>query len=190
MLAHLILSRNWWSLVLRGLVAIAVAVVTFIWPGITLQAIVLLFGGYALIDGVLSIVGSFYASKADERWGALLLHGLVGIAAAIITFLWPAITAISLVWLIAAWAVVTGVFQVVAAIRLRRHITGEWLLALCGIASIAFGIFLAVAPLAGAIAIALWIGVYTFAFGCLLIALGFRLKAWTTGHAPTPVPSH
>lgn len=190
MLSQIVLSRNWWSLVLRGLVAIAVAVVTFVWPGITLQAIVLLFGGYALIDGVLSIVGSFYASKAHERWGALLLHGLVGIAAAVITFLWPAVTAISLVWLIAAWAVITGIFQVIAAIRLRRYLAGEWLLALCGIASIAFGIFLVVAPLAGALAIALWIGVYALAFGCLLIALGFRLKAWTAGHAASPVPSH
>jgi uncharacterized membrane protein HdeD (DUF308 family) len=192
-MVDVILARNWWSLVIRGVLAIMLAILTFVWPGITLQAIVLLFGAYALLDGAFSIAGAWHASKAHERWGALLLHGLAGIGAAAITILWPAITAIALVFLIAAWAIVTGVLHIIAAIRLRKYITGEWLLALTGVASVAFGVLMMTAPVVGALVIALWIGVYALVFGCLLLALGFRLRSWvkgSSGGAPAAVPSH
>lgn len=170
------LVTNWWSLVIRGVAAILFGILTFVWPAITLTALVFLFAGYALIDGVVNIAGMLKAVHAHDRWGILLLEGIVGIVAAAVTVLWPAITALALVYVIAAWALVTGVFEVAAAVRLRKHISGEWLLALGGIASLIFGVLLMIAPLAGALVIALWVGAYALVFGVLLVALGFRLR--------------
>src|SRR2546427_87531 len=191
-LMTIVIAKNWWSLVIRGLAAIVLGVITFIWPGITLGALVLLFGFYALIDGLLSLAGAVRAAEGHERWGALLIEGLVGIAVAIITFAWPAITALSLVYIIAAWALLTGVFEIAAAVRLRKYFPGEWLLALSGIASLILGILMIAVPLAGALAIAFWVGAYAFVFGVLLIGLGFRLRAWVKGlTGPSiAVPAH
>lgn len=189
----IVLARNWWSLVIRGVVAIVLGLIAFVWPGITIGALVLLFGAYAIIDGATSIVGAVRASQAHERWGALLIEGLVGIAAGIVTFAWPAITAIVLIYVIASWAIVTGIFELIAAVRLRKHITGEWLLALGGIASVVFGILIMMAPIAGAVVIAFWIGAYELIFGVLLLALGFRLRGWMRrlpGASPVPAHSH
>src|SRR5579871_1133610 len=108
------LARNWWSLVIRGILGIAIGLITFVWPGITLIALVFLFAGYAFVDGIVSLAGAVHAAQAHERWAALLIEGLLGIAAAVITVLWPGITAISLVFVIAAWAVLTGIAKVVA----------------------------------------------------------------------------
>jgi uncharacterized membrane protein HdeD (DUF308 family) len=174
----IVLAINWWSLVIRGLVAILLGLVTFVWPGITLGALVLLFGAYALLDGVLAIAGAWKASRAHERWGVLLLEGLAGIIAAAITVLWPAITTFALICVIAAWAAVTGIFQIVAAVRLRKAITGEWLLALSGVASVAFGVMLMMWPITGALVIALWVGAYALISGVVLVALGLRLRSW------------
>jgi len=184
---NIALARNWWSLVIRGIAAILLGVVTFAWPGITLAALVLLYGAYALVDGVMAIIGAVRAVQSHERWGALLIEGIAGIAAAAITMLWPGITALALVFVIAAWAIVTGVVELVAAVRLRKYVTGEWLLALSGIASIAFGVLIIMAPLAGALVIALWVGAYALVFGVLMVALGFRLRSW--GKAPHAGPS-
>ena len=173
---RLLLVTSWWSLVLRGIVALIVALITFAWPGITLGALVLLFGAYALVDGIVAFAGAWRAREADERWGSLLIEGVAGIITAAITALWPDITALALVYIIAAWAFATGVLELVAAIRLRKHISREWLLALSGFASVIFGVLLVVYPLAGAVAVALWFGVYSFIFGSLLIALGIRLR--------------
>jgi uncharacterized membrane protein HdeD (DUF308 family) len=187
----ILLANSWWSLMIRGLVAVLVGLVTFAWPGITLSALVLLFGAYALIDGIVGITGALRASKAHERWGALLIEGIAGILAAIVTVVWPAITALTLVYVIAAWAVITGVFEIVAAVQLRKYITGEWLLGLSGVASVVFGILLMAVPLAGALVIALWVGVYAFIFGVLLIGLGFRLRHWAKAlDTRTSIPLH
>ena len=175
---NLLLVHSWWSLVIRGLLAILVGILTFAWPGITLAALVLLFGAYALIDGVVSIVGAWRAAEARERWGSLLIEGIAGIIAAIVTIVWPAITALALVYIIAAWAIVTGALEITAAVRLRKYISGEWLLALMGVCSVLFGALLVIFPLVGAITIALWFGVYCFVFGCLLVALGMRLRSF------------
>jgi uncharacterized membrane protein HdeD (DUF308 family) len=175
---NLVLAKNWWALVIRGILGVVVGVLTFIWPGITLAALVLLFGAYSLVDGALNLAAAVRAVHAHERWGILVIEGLVGIAASIVTILWPAITAIALVYVIAAWAVVTGVLEITAAVRLRRHIEGEWLLALSGIASLIFGILMMIAPIAGALVIALWVGAYALVSGIILIALGFRLRSW------------
>ena len=177
----LVLANNWWSLVIRGLIAILLGILTLAWPGITVGALVILFGAYALVDGIVNVAGAWRASKAHERWGVLIIEGVVGIAAALVTFAWPAITAIVLVYVIAAWAIVTGAFEIAAAVRLRKHISGEWLLALAGVASIVFGVLLMAAPLAGALVIAIWIGVYELIFGGMLVGLGLRLRSWSRG---------
>jgi uncharacterized membrane protein HdeD (DUF308 family) len=186
------LARNWWSLVLRGVLGIVIGVLTFVWPGITLAALVFLFAGYALVDGVLSLAGAVHAVSAHERWGALLFEGIVGIAAAVTTVFWPAITALALVYVIATWAIVTGAFEIAAAIRLRRHISGEWLLILGGITSVIFGVLVAALPLAGALVISLWFGAYTLVFGVILVGLGFRLRSWNRDpvHGGMPAPAH
>ncbi len=183
------LARNWWSLVIRGLAAIALGIVAFAWPGITVAALVLLFGAYALVDGVVSIVGAWKAARAHERWGALIFEGIAGIITAAITAIFPGLTALALVYLIAAWALVTGALEIVAAVRLRHYVAHEWLLALGGVASLIFGFLAILLPLAGAVAIALGIGIYALVFGVLLIGLGFRLRSWTrTPHAGQTFP--
>jgi uncharacterized membrane protein HdeD (DUF308 family) len=169
------LSRNWWAVSLRGLAGILFGIITFFAPAISLAALVLLFGAYALMDGVLAIVTAVRRRSAD-RWWLLLLEGLVGIAAGVLTFMWPAITAVALLYVIAAWALVTGAVEIAAAIRLRKAIRGEWLLALSGIFSIALGVLLVLFPGPGALAVTIWIGVYAFVFGALLFALGLRLR--------------
>jgi uncharacterized membrane protein HdeD (DUF308 family) len=187
-----VLAENWWSLLIRGLVGIIFAFLTFVWPAITLGAVVLLFGAYALIDGVVSIMGARKAARSHDRWGVLVLEGVAGIAAAAITVLWPSITAFALVYIIAAWMLVTGFFEIAAAIRLRKHISGEWLLAVSGIASILFGVLMIGFPLVGALAIAYMVGFYCLTFGMLMIALGFRLRGFSKSVpgtiSPTAVP--
>jgi uncharacterized membrane protein HdeD (DUF308 family) len=187
------LARNWWSLVVRGLAGIAFGVITFLWPGITLTALVFLFAAYALIDGVMSIVGAVRAAERRERWGALVLEGVAGLAACALTVLWPAITVLALVIVIGAWAIVTGVLEIAAAIRLRQFISGEWLLALGGAASIIFGFLILFMPIAGALVVALWIGAYAFIFGIIEVVLGIRLRGFSglslSGPA-MPAPAH
>jgi uncharacterized membrane protein HdeD (DUF308 family) len=171
------LARNWWVLALRGLCAIIFGILAFVWPGVTLGVLVLLYGAYALVDGVLAIIAAL--SKRQESglpWWALLLEGLLGIAAGIVAFVWPGITALFLLFLIAGWAIVTGVFEIIAAIRLRKEIEGELWLALSGIVSIIFGVLLFARPGAGALTVVWLIGAYAIFFGIFLLALAFRLK--------------
>jgi uncharacterized membrane protein HdeD (DUF308 family) len=178
------LARNWWLIALRGLAGILFGIITFVAPGITLAALVLLFGAYAFADGVLAIVSAVRRRGTSERWGMLLLEGVVGVAAGLVTLFWPGITALTLLYVIAFWALLTGVLEVAAAIRLRKVMTGEWLLALSGVASIVFGVAVALFPAAGALALVIWIGAYMLVFGALLVALGFRLRARGRPHTP------
>jgi uncharacterized membrane protein HdeD (DUF308 family) len=140
--------------------------------------LVLLFGAYALVDGVLALVSALRHRATYEHWWVLLLEGLTGVLAGIVTFVWPGITVFALLYVIAAWALVTGALEIAAAIRLRKVIDHEWLLVLSGIASVGFGLLLAMYPGAGAVAVVLWIGAYALFFGVLLVALGFRLRSW------------
>jgi uncharacterized membrane protein HdeD (DUF308 family) len=175
----IVLARNWWALALRGLFGILFGITAFAWPGITLVSLVLLFGAYSLVDGVFNVIAAVRGgTRGGVPWWALLVQGLAGIAVGIMTFAWPGITALALLYLIAAWAVVTGVFEVVAAIRLRKEIRGEWLLALSGILSVLFGLSLVAWPVAGALAVVWLIGAYAFASGVLLLILAFRLRSW------------
>src|SRR5262249_13320305 len=138
------MTRYWWVLALRGVVAVLFGLLAFVWPGVTLAALVLLFGAYALLDGVAALVHAV-AGGAGMRW-PLALEGLVGVLAGIATLVWPGITALALLYLIAVWAIVTGVLEVVSAIRLRQVIDNEWLLGLSGLASVVFGVLLVVWP--------------------------------------------
>jgi uncharacterized membrane protein HdeD (DUF308 family) len=167
------LTANWWALALRGLVAVLFGSLTFFLPGITLVTLVLLFGAYAMVDGVFNVIAFFRV--ASHQW-ALLIEGVVGIFAGVITFAWPAITAFALLYLIAFWAILTGIFEVVAGIRLRKTIANEWLLLLMGFLSLLFGLLILFAPGTGALAIVLWIGAYALVFGVFLLVLAFRLR--------------
>ena len=180
------LSRNWWAVVLRGVLGLLFGIITFFAPGLSLAALVTLYGAYALVDGVFAIV-SAVRRRGTERWGMLLLEGIAGIAAGLVTLVWPGITAIALLYLIAAWSLFTGIMEVVAAVRLRKVITGEWMLGLSGVLSIGFGLLLMLFPGVGALAVVLWIGAYAIMFGALLIGLGFRLRSW--GRHGTPHPA-
>jgi uncharacterized membrane protein HdeD (DUF308 family) len=170
------LTRNWWAIVLRGLFAVLFGVGTFVWPGITLAVLVLFYGAYSLIDGVMAVLWSLVGRQPGAfPWG-VFLAGLAGIAVGIVTFLWPGVTALALLYLIAAWAIVRGIFEVIAAVALRRELEHEWLLAASGVLSILLGVFLVAAPGAGALAVLWWIGGFAIVVGILMIVLGFRLK--------------
>ena len=173
------LAHNWWTLVLRGLAAILFGILAYIWPGITFTVLVLFFGAYALWDGVFALIGAF-RTEGDRRW-SLVLGGLVGIAAGLVTFFWTGAATIAILSIIAAWAIVTGVFEIVSAIRLREEIEGEWLLLLSGLLSVLFGIALVIWPVAGLVAVTWMIGAYSILFGVLLTMLGFRLRNMSKG---------
>jgi uncharacterized membrane protein HdeD (DUF308 family) len=173
------LAHNWWTLVLRGLAAILFGILAYIWPGITFTVLVLFFGAYALWDGVFALIGAF-RTEGDRRW-SLVLGGLVGIAAGLVTFFWTGAATIAILSIIAAWAIVTGVFEIVSAIRLREEIEGEWLLLLSGLLSVLFGIALVIWPVAGLVAVTWMIGAYSILFGVLLTMLGFRLRNVSKG---------
>ena len=171
------LSRQWWSVALRGVLAVVFGVVALIWPDITLRALVLLYGFYALVDGLLALAALLVGGNlVRERRGWLIVEGVAGIAAGVIAFLWPEITALVLLYLIAAWAIATGVLEIAVAVWLRRELRGEWLLALGGIVSVVFGVFLIVRPGEGAVAVVWLIGLFAILFGAALIGLGLRLR--------------
>jgi uncharacterized membrane protein HdeD (DUF308 family) len=170
------MRRNWWLLALRGLAAVLFGVLAFIWPGITLITLVWLFGAFALVNGILSLVLATKAPKVYPRFGSLILGGLLGILAGLLTFVMPGITALGLLILIAAWAMVTGILEIVVAIRLRKEIANEWLLVLAGIASLVFGVLLVLQPAVGALVLVWWIGAYALVFGILLLVLAFRMR--------------
>jgi len=171
------LARNWWLLAIRGVLSILFGIAAFVWPGLTLTVLVILFGAYAVVDGIFAIIAGISGRNQYERWWLLIIEGIAGIAVGVLTFVWPDITALVLLIFIAAWAIVTGIFEIAAAIRLRRYIEGEWLLALAGIASVIFGILLVLFPGAGALAVVWLIATYAVIFGILMIVLAFRLRS-------------
>jgi uncharacterized membrane protein HdeD (DUF308 family) len=172
------LARNWWALAIRGAAAIIFGLLTFVMPGITLAVLVLLFGAYAIVDGIFNLVAAFRGRTRIEeqpRWW-LAVEGVVSIAAGVVTVAMPGLTALVLLYVIAAWAVITGVLEIVGAIRLRHEIPNEWWLVASGVLSVVFGGLLMVSPGVGALALVLWIGAYAIVFGALLVGLAFRLR--------------
>jgi len=177
------LSQHWWVFVVRGVLALLFGIGTFLMPGVTLAALIILYALYAFADGVVAVVAAFGRRSAGDGFPwSLLLIGIAGILAGVVTFLYPGLTALVLLYLIAAWHIVRGVFEVIAAIRLRKEIRGEgWLIA-AGILSIVFGLFLAMFPAAGALALLWMIGSFAIVFGIIVIALGFRLRGLAHAH--------
>lgn len=172
-------ARNWWAVALRGILTILFGVVLLIWPSLSLVILVALFGIFAFLAGILALVAAFRGRQAHEGWAIFLaLEGLAGIATGVIAFIWPRITAIALLYLIAIWAIIRGVFELIAAVQLRREIDNEWLLGLAGLLSVGFGILLFIWPGPGLLAILWIIGAYAIALGILQLFLAFRLRKW------------
>ena len=171
------LAENWWLLLLRGIAAIAFGLLAFLWPDLTLLTLVFMWGIYAISDGILALWAAI-ASKGGEiapRWW-LAVVGIAGILAGALAFVWPGMTALVLLMFIASWAIVIGVLQIWGAIRLRKEIEGEWLLALSGALSVAFGVIMFAQPGAGALAVIWLIGWFAILAGCVYVALAFQLK--------------
>jgi uncharacterized membrane protein HdeD (DUF308 family) len=179
------LGRNWWALALRGVAAILFGILAFAWPGITLFVLVLFFGAYMLVDGIFAIVAAVRAAGEEDRWWLLLIEGILGVLAGLVAFFWPGLTALALLYFIAAWAIVTGIMEIVAAIRLRQEIEGEWALGLSGLLSVIFGILLVVLPApAGLLSLVWLVGAYAVATGVLLLILAFRVRSEAGREAP------
>ena len=180
-------AGHWWALALRGAIAILFGLAALLRPGIALEALILLFGAYALVDGVFSIVGIFGGTRGGTPRWLLLIEGVVGILAGLIAFVMPGLTAILLLYLIAAWAIVTGISEIATAIRLRNEIRGEWAVIAGGVLSVIFGVLLAViGPVAGLFSLIWLIGIYAVAFGIMLLIAGFRVRNEQGGNTDRP----
>ncbi len=172
------LAKNWWALLLRGIAAIVFGVLAFAWPGITIVSLVILYGAYALVDGVFSIIAAISGGTPAPRWW-LAIVGIVGVLAGLVAFAMPGVVALYLLLFIGAWAIVSGIFEIVGAVRLRKEIDNEWMLILHGVLTVLFGIVLIAMPGTGALALIWVIGAYAIAAGIIMVVLAFRLK----GHA-------
>ena len=172
------LAKNWWALALRGVAAIVFGVLAFAWPGITIMSLVILYGAYALVDGVFSIFAAIGGGTPAPRWW-LAVVGILGVLAGLIAFANPVLVGLYLLWFIGAWAIVSGIMEIIGAIRLRKEIDNEWMLILHGLISVLFGIMLFAWPVTSALALIWVIGAYAIAAGVIMLVLAFRLK----GHA-------
>jgi uncharacterized membrane protein HdeD (DUF308 family) len=170
-----VLAKYWWLLLLRGIVAIIFGVLAFIWPGVTLLTLILFYGAFALADGVLALAHAIMGGNVGSRWW-LALVGIAGIAAGLVTFLMPGLTALVLLFFIAGWAIALGVFQIIGAIRLRKEIDNEWLIGLSGALSVLFGLVLLFAPGPGILGLIWVIASYAIVFGIMLVMEAFKLK--------------
>src|SRR5215211_125701 len=168
------LTTNWWALLLRGMAAVLFGLVALFWPGLTLFVLIVFFGAYALVDGIFAIVAGIRGS-GGRRW-VLLAEGVLGVLAGLVAFFWPDITALVLLYVIAFWAIFTGVLEVILAISLRREIENEWLMGLSGVLSVLFGVILAALPGVGLLSLVWLVGIYALIFGVTLVVLGFRAR--------------
>ena len=175
------LARNWWAIGIRGVLGILFGLIALFLPGATMLSLVLLFAAYAFVDGVFGIVSAVRAAREHERWGFLVLEGLVNIAAAVVAVLWPGITVVAFVFLVAFWAIFTGILELAAAFRLE-FIDGRGWLIFGGIVSVLYGAVLIVAPMIGAVVLTWWLGAYALVFGVSLVVLAFRLHARLDKH--------
>ncbi len=171
------LRKEWGWIALRGLCAVIFGALALLLPGVTLALLVMVWGAYALVDGVLALAAGLRMRENGRPLWALIIVGLLGIGAGVVTFFWPGVTALTLIFIIGIWAIAIGLFQIIAAVRLRKHIRGEWLHALSGALSVVFGLAVVVQPGAGAIALAWLIGWFAIFFGVVLIAMAFRLRS-------------
>ena len=176
-----VLAQNWWAIGLRGVFGILFGLIALFLPGATMLSLVLVFAAYAFVDGIFGIISAVRAARQHERWGVLVLEGLVNIAVAAIAVLWPGITVVAFVFLIAFWAILTGILELAAAIRLE-FLDGRGWLIFGGIVSVLYGALLIVAPMIGAVVLTWWLGAYALVFGVSLVVLAFRLRARLEKH--------
>ena len=171
-----LLAQNWWLVALRGAVGILFGIVALLFPGSTMLSLVILFSAYMLVDGAFAIASAVRAARRHERWGWLTLEGIVNIITGVLAFLWPGLTILAFVLLIAAWAIVSGALMLAAAFRLKVD-HGRWWLVLGGVVSLVYGVLLVLAPLIGALVLTWWLGAYALVFGVVLLVLAFRLRS-------------
>jgi uncharacterized membrane protein HdeD (DUF308 family) len=172
------LKNHSWLLVFEGLLAVAFGVLAWVWPGLTVATLVILFGAYAIASGVMNFAAAFGAHKVGESPWPFLFRGALGVATGVIVAIWPDISALSLLYVVAFYAILIGTYELVAAIAMRKIIDNEWFLAIAGISSITFGVLAFIYPGDGAVALVWTIGIYAVVFGTSLIALGFRLHGF------------
>ncbi|HEY6879131.1 MAG TPA: DUF308 domain-containing protein [Polyangiales bacterium] len=184
------LARHWWAVLLRGIAAFVFGLFILLAPAPSLGLLILAWAIYTVVDGVMLVVSALRRHGASAPWYALLFEGLIGIGVGIFALAYPGLTAIALLLLIAAWSMVTGVLEIVEAIRLRKVIVGEWLLALRGLLTLLFGVALMLFPGPGALALVIWLGAYTIAIGALLIGLSFQLRVGSGENAPRAWAHH
>lgn len=170
------LTRGWWLVVLRGVIAVLFGLAAFAWPTLTVQVLILLFGAYAFVDGVFAFVSMFHAIRDKMAWWTLALEGVAGVAAGVVAFLFPGLTGLFLLYTIAAWAIFTGIMEITLAVVMRKELTGEWMLALAGVLSVLFGVMLIAFPIAGILSIIAFIAAYSILFGVVLIGLGLWMR--------------
>ncbi len=176
-------ARNWWALAVRGALAIVFGILALAWPSGMLRALAIVYGAYAFVDGVFALAAAFAGTTARRPWGMVLVEGVVGIIIGVVAVLWTPVIAAALAYLVAFWAIMTGVLEILAAIRLRQHITGEWALVLSGALSVLLGVFLIVWPPL----LAVFLGWYAIFWGVLFLVLAFRLRQWSR-QVPTLTP--
>jgi uncharacterized membrane protein HdeD (DUF308 family) len=170
-----LLAQNWWAIALRGVFAIVFALIAFFSPGATLLSFVLFFSAYMLVDGVFGIVAGVRAASNHQRWGLLILEGILNILVGIVAFMMPGLTLVFFVTLMAVWSLITGILMIVAAFKLNPAFGRGWLI-FSGIVSVLFGVALLIAPLVGAVVLTWWLGAYALVFGISLLILAFRLR--------------
>jgi len=176
------LASNWWALALRGVLAILVGILALTKPGVTLTAIVLLIAAYMFVDGVFAIMAALRGIRAGDRWGWMLVEGILGIVAGIIVFRTPSTGAIVLLWLVAFWAITHGIAEIAAGIKLRKIIDNEWLLIIAGVLSLALGIYVLMRPGVGLLLLVTWVGVYALFAGILMLMLSLKIRKWSHEH--------
>jgi uncharacterized membrane protein HdeD (DUF308 family) len=175
-------SSNWWALALRGLAGILLGMLAFAWPEITITALVTVFGLYAIIDGLFAIVAALRGVRELDRWGWMLVEGIAGVIAGITALAMPLLGALVLTWIVALWAIVTGVLEIGAAFRLRKIIEHEWMLMLAGMLSLALGFVIVLQPGVGLTVIVTYVGAYALVAGAVTLVLAFRIRKWAHEH--------
>ena len=169
-------ARNWWALALRGLVAVLFGLAALFWPGLVLAVLILLFGAYALVDGILAVITAFRSSGGSTRRWLLLIEGVISILFGIVALFWPGLTALALLYIVAFWAILIGIARILMAIMLRREIENEWSIALSGVLSVILGIILILLPGAGLLAYTWLIGILALVVGIALIYYASRVR--------------
>jgi uncharacterized membrane protein HdeD (DUF308 family) len=171
------LRRYWWLFLIRGLFGLALGVVALVFPGATLAVAVIFIGAYLIVDGVVTVAKAIQVFRSDAHWWVLLLEGILSIAVGLAIFAWPGLSILSLAYLVGYWAIISGVLAIVTAVRLRKHVGGEWFYLLFGVVSVIFGGFVLFAPATGLVYLVLMISIYGFVIGVTMIALAFRARS-------------